>query len=160
MKTYNYSRKIKTNLKATDANLKLMNSIHGQMSDGIWENSPVTEKYWKCSNIEKSDDNEIIIAVYEESIIDKSCVVRGIYYREVTRNPYANMTDDKIKAYYARKLRSIIKTEEKDEDYNPDKYNWSKDNQQTSQYLGYSIHPVTIADAYIAYHILMNKKIK
>ena len=97
-----YNRKIKTDLEATNKNYEILDSVLGQMSDGIWENSPVVEGYWRFATIEKSDDNKIVIAVstiYGTNYHDNKCL----------KNRFADMTDDKVKAYFANKIKQIVK---------------------------------------------------
>lgn len=142
-----YNRKIKTNLEATNKNYEILDSVLGQMSDGIWENSPVVEGYWRFATIEKSDDNKIVIAVstiYGTNCHDNKCL----------KNRFADMTDDKVKAYFANKIKQIVKMEESilKEFYNNTSkdLSWRKDNQQKCGYMGYK-ETITVADAYAAY---------
>ena len=148
-----YNRKIKTNLEATNKNYEILRSVIGQMSDGIWENSPRAEGYWRFATIEKSDDNKIVIAV---STIYSYSDIYGKYYHgnKCLINRFANMTDDKVKAYFANKIKQIIKIEESTlkEYYNDTSkdLSWRKDNQQKCSYMGYN-ETITVADAYAAY---------
>ena len=142
-----YNRKIKTDLEATNKNYEILDSVLGQMSDGIWENSPVVEGYWRFATIEKSDDNKIVIAVstiYGTNYHDNKCL----------KNRFADMTDDKVKAYFANKIKQIVKMEESilKEFYNNTSkdLSWRKDNQQKCGYMGYK-ETITVADAYAAY---------
>ena len=146
-----YNRKIKTNLEATNKNYEILRSVIGQMSDGIWENSPRAEGYWRFATIEKSDDNKIVIAVSTIDIISYS----DIYGKnKCLINRFTDMTDDKIKAYFANKIRQIVKEEESNlkEFYNDTSkdLSWRKDNQQKCDYMGYK-ETITVADAYAAY---------
>lgn len=142
-----YNRKIKTNLEATNKNYEILDSVLGQMSDGIWENSPVVEGYWRFATIEKSDDNKIVIAVstiYGTNYHDNKCL----------KNRFVDMTDDKVKAYFANKIKQIVKMEESilKKFYNNTSkdLSWRKDNQQKCGYMGYK-ETITVADAYAAY---------
>ena len=145
-----YNRKIKTNLEATNKNYEILRSVIGQMSDGIWENSPRAEGYWRFATIEKSDDNKIVIAVSTIHIISYN----SKYYHGNKCNRFADMTDDKVKAYFANKIKQIIKIEESNlkEYYNDTSkdLSWRKDNQQKCGYMGYK-ETITVADAYAAY---------
>ena len=150
-----YNRKIKTNLEATNKNYEILRSVIGQMSDGIWENSPRAEGYWRFATIEKSDDNKIVIAVSTIHIISYSNIYGKYYHRnDYVINRFANMTDDKVKAYFANKIKQIIKIEESNlkEYYNDTSkdLSWRKDNQQKCGYMGYN-ETITVADAYAAY---------
>ena len=47
---------VKTGLSASDKKAKeILNSVIGQMSDGIWENSPGYSRYWKNIDIGEED---------------------------------------------------------------------------------------------------------
>ena len=128
-----YNRKIKTDLEATNKNYEILDSVLGQMSDGIWENSPVVEGYWRFATIEKSDDNKTVIAVSTIHIIFYSDIY-GINYHDnkCLKNRFADMTDDKVKAYFANKIKQIVKIEESTlkEFYNNTSkdLSWRKDN--------------------------------
>lgn len=148
-----YNRKIKTNLEATNKNYEILDSVLGQMSDGIWENSPVVEGYWRFATIEKSDDNKIVIAVstiYGTNYHDNKCL----------KNRFADMTDDKVKVYFANKIKQIVKMEESilKEFYNNTSkdLSWRKDNQQKCGCMGYK-ETITVADAYAACKTLKKK---
>lgn len=147
-----YNRKIKTDLEATNKNCEILDSVLGQMSDGIWENSPSMNKYWQFSMIKKSADNKIVIAISEIPQLRYSYYNNGKY--TCLKNGFADMTDDKVKAYFANKIKQIIKIEESNlkEFYNNTSkdLSWRKDNQQKCGYMGYK-ETITVADAYAAY---------
>ena len=56
--------KINTYVKNENNYLSILNSILGQLSDGIWENSRAAEKYWKSLSINVDDDNFITYQVH------------------------------------------------------------------------------------------------
>lgn len=139
-----YNRKIKTNLEATNKNYEILDSVHGQMSDGIWENSPVMENYWVFSNIEVSDDNKIVIVVSDTYQVESV----GFTRKKFARNGFKFKTDDQVKAFFANKIKQIVAKEGSYEDAGD--YSWRKDNQQKCGYMGYK-ETITVADAYAAY---------
>ena len=150
-----YNRKIKTDLEATNKNYEILRSVIGQLSDGIWENSPRAEGYWRFATIEKSDDNKIVIAVSTIHIISYSDIYGKNYHgNKCLINRFADMTDDKVKAYFANKIRQIVKEEESNlkEYYNDTSKDlrWKKDNQEECGYMGYK-ETITVADAYATY---------
>lgn len=63
------------------------------------------------------------------------------------------MTDEKVKNFFANKIKQIIKIEESNlkEFYNNTSkdLSWRKDNQQKCGYMGYK-ETITVADAYAA----------
>ena len=52
-------RIIKTNLDNTAINKDIMNSVIGQMSDGMWENSSRMRGYWVWADINDQVEIEI-----------------------------------------------------------------------------------------------------
>ena len=62
-------RYINTGLKGQVA-LSVLNSVMGQLSDGIWENSPNMTSYWKDLRI-ANDNNFIVFVVQEHDRYDK-----------------------------------------------------------------------------------------
>ena len=149
-----YNRKIKTDLEATNKNYEILDSVLGQMSDGIWENSPSMNKYWQFSMIEKSTDNKIVIAISEMHQIHYRNYGNGRYNYTSLKNGFTNMTDKRVKNFFANKIKQIVKIEESTlkklyNDTSKD-LSWRKDNQQKCSYMGYK-ETITVADAYAAY---------
>ena len=50
-----------TRIKATPHFKNILNSVLGQMSDGIWENTRSMEKYWKSLSFNVNSDGYIVI---------------------------------------------------------------------------------------------------
>ena len=50
--TFRASKIIETNLTG-DTMYDVCRSVIGQLSDGIWENSPVMNKYWRNISVKK-----------------------------------------------------------------------------------------------------------
>lgn len=149
-----YNRKIKTDLEATNKNYEILRSVIGQMSDGIWENSPSMNKYWQFSMIEKSTDNKIVIAISEMHQIHYRNYGKGGYKYTSLKNGFINMTDKKVINFFANKIKQIVKIEESNlkELYNDTSkdLSWREDNQQKCGYIG-DKEIITVADAYAAY---------
>jgi len=117
---------------------EILQSVFGQMSDGIWENSPAVEKYWKNAKHDMTN-GEVVLIISE----------RG------WDNPYRDKTDLEIKKYFANKIKQIVK---KENEYYGD-VEWSRDNNTVTRFMGY-ILDVTVADAYRVYDILSGRKPK
>ena len=115
-------------------NNEILNSVIGQMSDGIWENSPGMEKYWMPVSIH--DDNSIVLTKGDR-----------YYYKA-----YADMSDEDIKKFFANKIKAIAQQCLHDHKYNP-YTNWNSKCDLDCNYLNY-YEKVTIADAYKAYQQL------
>lgn len=130
---------------------EILDSVCGQLSDGMWENSPTMDKYWKFVDIEQNADNEIVLNVSNE--YGKS---DGSYHRHhYTSNGFKNMSDDEIIKWFAKKIKHIAVTEMKDDG---EKSGWKRDNDKfESQYLSYH-ETITVSDIYYVYDFLLNRK--
>lgn len=107
----------------------ILDSIQGQMSDGIWENTPSMEAYWQ--NFE-ARGNAIFVPT------------RGYGQVSRLRNPYAEMSDDEVRRYFANKAKYIAQLWMNDNNINPYR-NWRPDNEEECDYFHDGI---TVADAY------------
>ena len=89
-------RKVQTGLDHTDKNHCILSSVIGQMSDGIWENSPRMVGYWACIDTEADSADLFVSTEYADTYYD-------------VLNPYRKMTDKQIKKYFANKIKQIVK---------------------------------------------------
>lgn len=107
----------------------ILDSIQGQMSDGIWENTPSMEAYWQ--NFKPKGD-----AIF---------VPTSSWSRDSRlRNPYAEMDDWEIRKYFANKAKYIAQLWMHDNRINPYK-GWRPDNMEECDYMHDGI---TIADMF------------
>lgn len=133
------ARIIDTGIPATDKKSKeILDSVIGQLSDGIWENSPGMAKYWQ--NLDVSiKDGDIVIT-------------------ESTYSPFWKYSpaerDKKVLEFFANKIKQIIKTEIEDGNENLE---WNRDCTGVSDYLGYK-EQITVRDAYKVYDKLKGRK--
>ena len=98
------------------------------MSDGKWENYKPFEKYWLFADI-----------IFENGQV---CIkIKPNRFMNVNSNPYLDMSDEKIKIWFANRIKDLIKEEG---------LSWKRDNQSETDYLGYEEH-ITVQDAYKAY---------
>lgn len=139
-------RIINTGLNATEKYKDVFKSIFGQMSDGIWENSPKMNGYWVCADMEvNKEDNTIVIEIEENP-----------YYAEwgkTVKNPYYSMSDAKVLAYLANKIKQIVAEERK---YFGVGYAFNLDNETVPTFLERG-SGLTIGDAYGVYAYLMQR---
>ena len=141
------TRKITTNTFSKKAN-DMLNSVIGQMSDGIWENSKSMDKYWRFASIERDLDGENIIEI--SAATGKPCYDRYVY------NGFADMSDDQIREFFAKKIKQIAKIELKDNDKTTE---WKRDNTEFKTcYLNYN-EDISIADAYLCYEFLLGRNL-
>lgn len=130
---------------------EILNSIFGQLSDGMWENSMRMEKYWKFAGIEIIN-GRIVVVVSNKAVKYedwgrkfKTCV-----------NPWINKTNKEIKSKLANFLKQIVK-EELGDNYSDSKL-WNRKNDGTTlSYLGYK-ETITVQDAYRVYDKLLDRK--
>ena len=125
---------------------EMLNSVVGQLSDGIWENSGRATGYWKYSNG----------SVDGTTIETEDCYGGGRnwygYWERQPLNPYYNMTKAQILRYYANKIKQIALIELED---NGKEKKFVPSN-IALVYLRYN-EDITMADAVELYKLLMTK---
>ena len=141
-----FERVIETEL-TSNKDYEILNSVLGQLSDGMWENSPRMNKYWLNISTEFID-GKVYIIVNHQSYIR--------HYNQCIVNPFYNMDDFNIKFWFATKIKQIVKQEEKD---NKASSWWKRTNLRELAYLGYN-EKITVADAYKLYDLLKGRNIK
>lgn len=129
-------RTINTNLENNNKNNELLNSVIGQLSDGIWENSRMN-RYWEFLEI----DGVNILSSLEPFEKDGGRFLSNATY---------DLNDEQIRKFFANKLKQIVKKEGLE---------WNRDNQEISSYLGYG-EEITVADVYKAYDVLLGRNNK
>lgn len=134
-------RVIRTGLSGAKNN-EILNSIIGQMSDGIWENSPSIEPYWMFANVD--DDCNFVVK--------SRPVIWDNYNRKGRRNPYYQKPDHDILRYFANKLKQIVREYANDKGLDF-KQLWNRDSEEVCDYLGYD-EDITIGDAFKVYQAL------
>lgn len=123
----------------------ILDSVLGQMSDGIWENSPAMDKMWSNMDFQQLHD-KIVMATPEGYVNWNNTWGRN--------NGWYGKTDEEVRNYLARKIKQVIKTEQEDGGI---KGKWSRDNTEVSDYLTRN-KPITVADAYELYDLLKGRK--
>ena len=124
---------------------EILDSITGQLSDGIWENSPNMDRYWK--NIDfSSKDGKIVANVPIGYYADDAFRDYGLNPKS---NPYSNMDDERVRRYLADKAKQIVKQNIKDY---PQLGKWDRNNNNTVDYMGgHNTEGITVADVYSFY---------
>ena len=124
-----------TGIPATDKKaFEILESVIGQLSDGIWEDSLRMSKYWKNFNIDTRDGNIIINETYN--------------------SPFRWDDQKKVLDFFANKIKQIIKTEIED---GHDGMTWDRSCNVISDYLGYE-EQISVKDAYKVYDQLKGRK--
>ena len=123
-----------------DLGKEIIDSIIGQMSDGIWENAPYMEYYWP--NVDATDNGDIEVSTDWTSKWNQ---------RE---NKFRNMSDPEVRKFFANKLKAIVQEYLNDTNQNP-YTNFNADNEEVCSYLGgHVVSDITVGQAYEAYNIL------
>lgn len=122
----------------------ILDSVIGQMSDGMWENSPKMEHYWPFIDVEMKGQR-VHFAVSTEPW-------RSNYGAD---NWFAKVDFDEkaIKIWMAEKLKAVAKQELKDD---PDLGDWDRGNVEETGYLSYD-KPITFQEVYFTYEILKDR---
>lgn len=127
---------------------EIINAVAGQLSDGLWENSRGYDKYWTNFSVKRLDDNRVVFIVNTDSY--------NRYCGRFLDNPFYNMSETEFLAWYAGKLKAVIRAEAKDNNW---KKGWWKRNNTTNKsiYLNYKLD-ITVADIYCVYDELLGRK--
>lgn len=122
----------------------ILNSVIGQISDGIWEGSRGMDKIWQYMDVEKMN-GELVMKVY-------------------TKYPsgFEGKTEDQISKYVAQKIKQIAKINMdhqnvKSMDGSPAQ--WDRNETATLTYFGgKDDDPITVRDAYKVYDSILGRK--
>lgn len=139
-----------TGLPDTQVNKDIIDSVFGQMSDGIWENSSRMEGYWRYADM-MCQDGKIFL------VINNTCSDSKKYGSkfDTYNNPYIYMSQEQVINFFANKIKQIVYIEFGD---SSGKHMWQRNDQTVLDYLTRSYNnPVTVADAYKAYDILKGR---
>lgn len=116
---------------------RILDSLMGQLSDGIWENSNRMQKYWQ----------------YMKPVIDE----KGEIFIKVPKsyNWYLDLeSQNDIRKFFAVHLKQMVK---KIQEWSVANYEWKRDN--TTQFSGYFHSPEpTVQDVYRVYDKLLGRK--
>lgn len=123
-----------------EKNKEILDSVIGQMSDGIWENSPGMDGYWLPVTISNNGD----------ILIDNKGEIRS--GERWIKNRYYDMSDDEVRRFFANKIKQISQEYLNDNNLNPYK-GWNAESDEICDYLDRN-SGVTIGDAFLAYQAL------
>jgi hypothetical protein len=128
-------------VKCSKEELVYLDPVMGQLSDGMWENSPRMEPYWICNSLV---DDGIEMEPFSK-----------LYGRRTYSNPLYDMSDIEVKNWFADKLKLVVKEWLKDNGYGNE--GWSRFNNDEVDYLR---DGQTVAGAYKAYDSLKGREDK
>lgn len=118
----------------------VLNSVIGQMSDGIWENTSQMDRYWKNLEIIKKD-GELYIQANTDSY----------------SSGFKGYTEDEIRKFVANKVKQIAKMYIEDYKGSAKDLAWDRNCTVKCDYLDYH-SGATIQDAYRVYDKLLGRK--
>lgn len=127
-------------VKCTKEELEYLDPVMGQLSDGIWENSPRMQAYWMCNSL---TDEGIEMQRYSDSYTGTRSY----------SNPLYDMSDAEVRSWFADKLKAVVKKWL--EDYPAG--DWSRINDEV---VGYLNKDQTVAGAYRVYDSLKGRTSK
>ena len=120
----------------------ILSSVIGQMSDGLWENSPAMEHYWRFINAVRTEGDQIFLVV--DGVAEDDSHVANHF------NSRMGMDERKIREFVAKKLKEAVKEELKTARHSA---GWDRNNESESSCLG-----GTISDCYFVYETLLGRK--
>lgn len=125
-------------VKCSKEELAYLDAVMGQLSDGMWENSPRMEPYWICNSL-------------TEEGIEMESFNRSFGRRTYT-NPLYDMSDIEVRSWFADKLKAVVK-----QWLNDNRGEWSRINYDEVSYLR---DGQTVAGAYKVYDSLKGREDK
>lgn len=132
---------------------EVIDSVLGQLSDGIWENSGGMDKYWKFADVYGAN-----LEISEEPFDDEQGWGRhGSTIRRVS-NGFYGKSEKQIKDWFANKAKQVVKIWA--EDYGKDpKVVWDRSNSgDVVDYMGgHAVPKITVADVYECYDFLKGR---
>lgn len=108
----------------------IVGNVIGQLSDGIWENSPAMEKYWRFATTPGTD-----------LLVDSNSIQSGFY----------EQSEDWIRNWFAKKIKAIVKRNLGD-----DRQIWNRNNMTIVDYLSYP-KDISVSACYECYDYLLGR---
>ena len=142
-----------------DKAFDVVESTLGQLSDGIWENSSVMEQYWRFITVDVKNNEVVLLVQAEDSErinsgsrpMGRGKLMRVVSTYKTVYNRFSNMSDDEVKKWIAAKVKTVVKTEEKDSG----RKLWDR---SCNIELTYMSKGVLAKDAYRVYDALLGRK--
>ena len=116
----------------------VISSVMGQLSDGIWENSPAMESYWRMCEPFRADDGKTYMRVSKKVDYLDYTDHRG--YRHWKNNKYATMSNAGVRNFWGNKVKQVVDIERRDSKNSSmfkgdEDYSWRPDNKTELQYM-------------------------
>lgn len=132
---------------------EVIDSVLGQLSDGIWENSSAMDKYWMFADVEGTD-----LVIDDEPFRDEKGWGRYGSTIKRTQNGFAGKSEKQIKDWFANKAKQVVKIWAEDHNKDPNAI-WDRANDDDIvNYMGHHRVPtITVADVYECYDFLKGR---
>lgn len=120
-----------------DVRAEVIDSVLGQLSDGIWENSNGMNKYWSYADVNKNNELQVDDTSWRSGFNGKS--------------------EEWVRNWFADKAKQVVKIWA--EDWGKGKDVWKRDNQDEVDYMGgHIVRDITVSDVYECYDYLKRRK--
>lgn len=129
-----------------DRAFDIIDSMHGQLADGMWKNSRGYEKYWLNFDVQRGDDGEVLFALNGDYNI--------AWCERYVLNPFRNMSDAEVKKWMAQKIKAVMCRELKDERLFRA---WNRKNTDFNSCYLNDVLDITVADVYCTYDALLGR---
>lgn len=127
-------------VKCSKEELAYLDPVMGQLSDGMWENSPRMEPFWICNSLTKEG---IEMEQFNTTFSSRRRHTNPLYY----------LSDIEVRNWFADKLKAVVKQWLKDGGNGE----WSRINHEEVDYLR---DGQTVAGAYKVYDSLKGREDK
>ena len=117
---------------------EILESVIGQLSDGIWENNSRMNNYWRFMDVPEDDEALMVI-------------------EDIDISGFRGKSEQEIAKWIANKIKQIVKIWAEDNGLDPIRV-WDRNNSEDScNYLNYR-EDVKVKDAYKVYDALLGRK--
>lgn len=135
---------------------EVIDSVLGQLSDGIWENSSAMDKYWMFADVDGTD-----LVIDDEPFVDERGWGRYGSTRRRIQNGFYGKSETEIKNWFANKAKQVVKIWAEDYYHKDPKVVWNRNNTDNVTYMGgHDVLDVTVADVYECYDFLKGRSSK
>ena len=124
----------------------VLQNVLGQLSDGIWENSSTMTHYWPFVKIEMRD-GQVCFVINKGSNSYRG--KHGCGYNYFVNPCKMNMNENKIKTWFADKIKAIVNENKKDYPNKEIKFNAKCD--KSLDYMYYTNRDILVSEAYSVY---------
>ena len=145
---------IATGLKG-QVNYSILDNVIGQLSDGMWENSPTASHYWPFAEIKMDENDNVFIVIYKPgSNKEYCCRDNNIVNNWFVRWDKMNCDRSKIRNYFVKKIQQLVSDERKSYPNRNIKFSSNCNTKSNYFWNGATNENHTISDIYNTYKTL------